>query len=420
MSKLFISRQPSGIFDGELQKLNVYEELGVKPIINADGPVTRLSGSVMSPEVVKAIVEASKFHVDMEQLQARASKIIAEVTGAEAGIVTTGASAGLSLATAACVAGFDIAKMEKLPNTSGMKNEVVMIRSHRNPYDHAIRLVGVTLVEVGLDESATGVGVRKPETWEIESAINENTAAIAYLAKSWNSPALNEVSKVAKKRDVPVIVDAAAELPPVSNLRAFIRDGADLVAYSGGKAIGGPQSSGILCGKKDLIMSAAAQMLDSDCRFETWNPPQDFIDKSRFRSIPRQGIGRGFKAGKEEIVGLLTALRIFSSRKNEEESLETMKSIARFVAESFQGSGSLSAKYVEPSNENRLPSAEITVKNPRGPQFMYELILRLKAADPPVYFNETFLDRMLLLVNPSTLSMGQAEHLVRTLKTFVP
>ena len=198
----------------------------MKTIINADGPVTRLSGALMSPEVVKGMVEASKSHVDMEHLQARASQIISGFTGAEAGMVTAGASAALSLATAACVAGFDITKMEKLPNTSGMKNEVIMIRSHRNPYDHAIRLVGVTLVEVGLDESQTGVGVRRPETWEIESAINEKTAAIAYLARPWNNPSLTEVSKIAKKRDIPIIVDAAAELPPASNLRTFIRDGA--------------------------------------------------------------------------------------------------------------------------------------------------------------------------------------------------
>jgi D-glucosaminate-6-phosphate ammonia-lyase len=399
--------------------MSVYDELGVKTIINADGPVTRLSGAIMSPEVVKAIVEASKFSVDMEQLQAKASKIISETTGAEAGIVTPGASAALSLATAACVAGFDITKMERLPNTAGMKNEVVIIRSHRNPYDHAIRLVGVTLIEVGLDESSTGVGVRKPETWEIESAINEKTAAIAYLAKSWNSPSLSEVSKIAKKRDIPIIVDAAAELPPASNLRAFINDGADLVAFSGGKAIGGPQSSGILCGKRDLIMSAAVQMLDSDCRFETWNPPNNFIDKSRFRSIPRQGIGRGFKAGKEEIIGLLTALQIFASNKSDD-NLFQMKSVAKFVAESFRENNSISAKYVDSTNENPIPTAEITFKNDGGPQFMFDLILRLKAGNPPIYFNETNLDKMGLIVNPSILSKNQAEELVSRLKTLVP
>ena len=140
--------------------MNIYERLGVKTIISAAGPKTRLSGSLMPPEVANSMVEASQSLVDIEYLQAKASEIISRCTGAEAGIVTAGASAGLTLATASCVTGLDIVKMERLPETSGMKNEVVIARHHRNPYDHAIRAVGVKLVEVGLHERGLGVGSR--------------------------------------------------------------------------------------------------------------------------------------------------------------------------------------------------------------------------------------------------------------------
>ena len=166
-------------------------------------------------------------------------------------------------------------------------------------------------------------------------------------------------------------------------------------------------------------MCAAVQMLDSDCRFETWNPPREFIDRSKFRSIPRQGIGRGFKAGKEEIVGLLTALQIFATQ-SQEERIEQMKSVAKYVADSFQGHGTMTARYLDPSVDNPLPSTEIVFRSVGGPAFMFDLILRLKAASPPIYFNETYLDKMMLVVNPSTLTMSQAEELVHGLKALVP
>src|SRR5437899_3251389 len=183
-----------------------------------------------------------------------------------------------------------------------------MARNHRNAYDHMIRLDGVRIVEAGLDEVGLGAGVRGVEGWEIEAAITERTAAIAYVQKPGGRPALEEVTRIARSHDVPVLVDAAAELPPVANLRRLIERGASLVAFSGGKAIRGPQASGILCGRRDLVMSAALQMIDMDSRFDTWDPPREFIDKSKLKGIPRHGIGRGFKVGKEEVVGLITAL----------------------------------------------------------------------------------------------------------------
>ena len=155
---------------------NIYEQLGVRTIVNAAGPVTRLSGGIMASEVAEAMQEASRFCVDMAELQARAGEAIAEVTGAEAGYVTSGAAAGLMLATAACVTGLDPGKMNRLPDTEGMANEVVVPRSHRTGYDHAIRSVGVKLVEVGISDRFSGAGVRDTEAWEIADAISQKWA----------------------------------------------------------------------------------------------------------------------------------------------------------------------------------------------------------------------------------------------------
>ena len=153
--------------------------------------------------------------------------------------------------------------------------------------------------------------MRDTEAWEIGAAINQQTAAICYVANARAQPPLSAVVDVAHAAGVPVIVDAAAQMPPASNLLHFIAEGADLVAFSGGKAIRGPQASGILCGRRDLIQAAALQHLDMDILWEQWNPPSGFIDKEQLPGATQHGIGRPCKVGKEEIVGLLTALRLF-------------------------------------------------------------------------------------------------------------
>ena len=241
----------------------------------------------MAPEVSEAMKEASQFCVDIAEFQARASEIIAGITGAEAGYVTSGAAAGLLLGTAACVTGLDPGKMNRLPDTSGMKNEVVISRSHRNFYDHAIRSTGIQLIEVGIADRFSGAGVRDTEAWEIADAITDRTAAVCYVAYPHTLPILEKVVEAAHAHDIPVIVDAAGQLPPADNLRKFIAQGADLVAFSGGKAIGGPQSSGILCGRRDLIMSVALQHLDMDILQEQWTPPPMLIDKAALPGAPQ-------------------------------------------------------------------------------------------------------------------------------------
>ncbi|MBD3678534.1 MAG: aminotransferase class V-fold PLP-dependent enzyme [Rhodobacteraceae bacterium] len=283
---------------------------GCPTLINAAGPLTRLSGAPLAPGVLEAIRDADSVSVDMFELQAHASRAIAQATGAEAGVVTTGAAAGLLLATAACIARLDTGRMNALPNTDG-PNEVIVARGQRNGYDHGCRAAGARFIEIGMSEGLAGAGIRDVEPWEYESAIGPRTTAILYVQSSRSHPPLAEVSAVARAHDIPLIVDAAAELPPGGNLKRFVAEGADLVAYSGGKVLGGPAGTGILCGRRDLIVSAAMQFLDMDIARNTWLPPADFIDSAQLRGLPRQGIGRGCKPGKNEIFGLLAALDHF-------------------------------------------------------------------------------------------------------------
>ena len=162
-------------------------------------------------------------------------------------------------------------------------DEIVVARGQRNGYDHALRAAGARLVEVGLAEPLAGAGIRNAEPWEYAAAIGPRTAAILYVARPAAQPALPEVAEVARAHGLPLIVDAAAELPPQANLRRFIDEGADLVVFSGGKVLGGPAGTGLMAGRAELIASAALQCLDIDVRWADWHPPADFIDKTRLQ-----------------------------------------------------------------------------------------------------------------------------------------
>ena len=377
--------------------MTVYDTLGVAPIINAKGTATRLSGGLMRAEVSAAMVEASLHCVDMAELQAAASREIAKATGAEAGYVASGAAACLTLAAAACIAGLDPGRMARLPDTRGMKNEMIMMRSQRNFYDHAIRAAGATIIEVGLPDRYAGAGVRDAEGWEIEDAITDNTAAIFYVADASAQPSLKTITTIAKKHKIPVIVDAAAQLPPQSNLKKFIAEGADLVAYSGGKALGGPQASGILCGRKDLIMSAALQHLDLDIYEDMWDPPKSLIDKRKLKGTPQHGIGRSCKAGKEEVVGVLTALRLFIAEGDTARHrrwLERLTPIAQDLAQSKNC-------HVEIEGEQDLgavPQLVITLTNPKASAST--VIAKLVKASPSIHVDPARRDQGKLVVNP--------------------
>ncbi|WP_421693211.1 aminotransferase class V-fold PLP-dependent enzyme [Aestuariivirga sp.] len=390
--------------------MSIYADLGVRSLINAKGPATRLSGGIMRAEVAAAMAEASRACVDMADLQAAASRVIAEVTGAEAGYVASGASACLLIGAAACVTGLDPGRMAKLPDTTGMKDECVMVRSQRNFYDHAIRATGLKIVEVGLPDRYAGAGVRDAEAWEIDDAITERTAAVFYVADAQARPSLSDVIRVAHARGVPVIVDAAAQLPPQENLKRFIAEGADLVAFSGGKALGGPQASGLLAGRRELVMAAALQHLDLDVFWDMWEPPATLIDKARLKGAPQHGIGRSCKAGKEEIVGVLTALRLFIAEGDAPRHARWLKD-CETVATALEGY----LVTVMGSNDTAsVPSVEITLDPERISA--RDLCLRLQHGEPAIALDPAQRDRSIVTVNPMCLGPGEAEIVGREIR----
>jgi D-glucosaminate-6-phosphate ammonia-lyase len=261
----------------------IYRRLGVRRVIHGSGTTTRYGGSILRPEALEAMREASQVLVNMDELNEAAGAAIARMLAAEAAFVTAGASSGLILQAAACIAGDDPAKITRLPDTRGMRHEIVIQRAHRFAYDQAYRVPGGVLVEIGL--------ARRTQPFELDEAITERTAAVAFLVSPFTSPpgilSLGQVVEIAHRRGVPVIVDAASMLPPRENLTKFLRLGADLVSFSGGKGIRGPQSTGFLIGRRDLVRAAA------------------------LNASPNQAIARAAKTSKEEIAGLITALELF-------------------------------------------------------------------------------------------------------------
>src|SRR4051794_703652 len=267
----------------QLPARDLIKELGVRPCINAAGTYTALTGSLMPAEVVAAIQVASRQYVRLNELQDAVGKRISELLKCEAAMVSAGCASALSLATAACVAGSDPDRIRRIPDTTSMKNEVLVQRTHRVGYDHAIRNAGVRLIEI---ESRD----------ELEKKINERTAMMFFLNSSGRQGQIHHEEFVAlgKTHKIPTLIDAAADVPPAENLFRFTKMGFDLVAFSGGKGLRGPQSSGLLLGRKDLI--AAARLNNS--------PNSDSICRTN-------------KVNKEEIIGMLVALELFLKRDHD-------------------------------------------------------------------------------------------------------
>jgi D-glucosaminate-6-phosphate ammonia-lyase len=386
---------------------DISAQLRLARVINATGTVTRLGASQLDAEVIDAMAQAAQSSVDIADLQGRASEFIAQCTGAEAGIVTSGAMAGLLLGAAACIAGFDPAKMEKLPQTEGMRNEFIVPKSHRNSYDHGVRAAGARLVEVGLPDRLTACGVRDTEAWEIAAAVCERTAGVLYLAGPDSRPALEEVVRVAHAADLPVLVDAAAQLPPSHNLRRFIDAGADLVVFSGGKGIGGPSASGILCGRRDLVASALLQQLDLDYVYEDWQPPARLIDKRDFPGVPRHGIGRPCKVGKEQIAGLLTALARFM-RDDDAARNRHFGSITQALIEALPHAGSVTARTVADAGHAGMPLVEIAIAPCASGPNAASVAAALRNGAPSIHVDATNADRGVLLLAPTCLKPEDA------------
>ncbi len=364
------------------------------------------------------MADAAGACIPLDRLQGAASGIIAEATGAEAGYVTAGAAAGLTLSAAACLAGLDIAIMDRLPDTTGLPNEIIVAREQRNGYDHALRGAGVRLVEVGMNERVAGAGVRRTETWEFEAAMSDRTVAVAYFATPGSAPPLEEVAALCREHGIPLIVDAAAQLPPAANLRRFVAAGADLVTFSGGKGLRGPQSTGIVAGRRDLIMSIALQHLDLDEHWSTWHPPDNLIDRARLRGFPRHGIGPGFKVAREEIVALLVALRCFVAGDYRAD-IARFHGYLRTIADDLANTSGVRATIVGGVDEDRFPVLELTIDEQRVGMTALKIDQRLKAGAPAVYVNESRLHQGVLVLHPLGLEDCLVEPLVQRLRAAV-
>lgn len=314
----------------------------------------------------------------------------------------------MTLAAAACVAGLDPAAMDQLPDTTGLRNEIVVQRGHRNAYDHALRAAGITFVEAGY-LGYPGAGGTYP--WQVEAAITERTAAIAWpVLGTPGTLSLPEIVEIARRHGLPVIVDASASLPPRSNLRRFISEGADLVVYSGGKAIGGPQASGILAGRADLIASAALQQLDMDVRLPTWSL-RERVGRGELRGIPHQGLGRSMKVGREEIAGLITALREYVAGDDKTDRRRWEEMLAR-IAEPLEGISGVRTRLAT-RDEHPVPHLSIELDGDALGFTAYDAVNRLLDGEPRVAVSESRAELGVIGVNPMVLNDDEVE-MVRT------
>ncbi|MEX1020094.1 MAG: aminotransferase class V-fold PLP-dependent enzyme [Litorilinea sp.] len=365
--------------------MNIYEEIGVRPMINALSTYTRLGGSIMPPEVTAAMAEAARTHIDLVDLQQRVGAEIARLTHNEAAYVSAGAAAGLVLATAACVAGKDPRAIRQLPDTTGLeglKNEIVVHKSHRNGYDHAVRQVGVKLVEIG-DALSTA-------PWELEAAISENTAAVFWFQGAMTGRGdlpLAKVIEIAHAADVPVLVDAAAQLPPAENLWRFTEMGADIAVFSGGKDLHGPQSAGLVLGRKDLIEACA------------------------LHGNPHGAIGRPMKVGKEELVGVLAAVRWYLGLDHTARQARFERIVTEWCT-ALNDIPGVNAERSFPNGAGQpVPRALVTLDVQRLGVTGSEVAAQMQAGEPSIAIGPASRDSFYL--NPYTLGEGE-EAIVQT------
>jgi uncharacterized pyridoxal phosphate-dependent enzyme len=370
-------------------------ELGVNGVVNATGTLTVLGGSVLSDEVLAAMSEAAKVYVDMEELHLKAGEYVAQMLGVESAYIVDGAAAGLVLCVAACLTQGERAKALALPNTLGMPNKILIQKVHRNMYDYAATIPGALLVEIGSSD-----GTRREE---LEGAVDHNTAGILYVAydPQPNAIPLEAAIEIAHKHGIPVIVDAAAELPPAQNLTKFVKMGADMVVFSGGKDIGAPNDTGLIVGKKRWI---------DVCRELG---PQSY---RKVGSETKVFIGRPMKVSKEDILGFVTALRRYLE-VDHDKRLERWGEVAAFIAREISTLRGVRTRVVVGHGSGHprpstIPKVEVEFEQPIAELVRSRLIER----QPPVY---TYIVGGKLCVNPQCLREGEQEIVVNRLKEVI-
>ena len=391
----------------------VYEEFGVPPVINAVATRTQVGGARVRDGVQENMARAEEAHVHVAELQGKASELIAEATGADAGYVSAGAASGLLLCAAACMARNNFDRMAQLPDTTGFADEIIIPKAHRLKYDIGLRASGATLVDVGhVSHHPIGGGVDKVQPWQIESAINEDTAAIAYVKRPHNVLKLETVTKIASEHDIPVIVDAASEVPPKTNLTSVIEAGADLVVYSGGKGLRGPQSTGIVAGRKDLIQSVALLHVPDGYNDNIWNPPSQLIDRDQLPAgTPATAIGRPSKVGPAEIIGLLTALEKFINQ-DDEAILAEWRNRADHIANQLAESPFLRVTLSDGKDKASGVPKVIVGLSDDSPLSAIELVNNLRQEDPRIWLGERRIHLNEFTISVQELQDDEADYMI--------
>ena len=328
---------------------SLYASLGVKPVINGVGVVTVLGGSIMPPEVIRAMEEASRYFIPLPELQRKVGARIAELLKAPAAMVTCGAASAIAVGTAACLSEGDPAKLRRLPNRDGIRYEVIQQKTHRSGYEHQMELCGAKIVTV--------------ETrGELEAAINERTGMLFFLNKAEHDGQIKseEFVKIGKARGVPAMNDAASDATPKENLWKYTQQGFDLVIFSGGKALRGPQASGLLLGRKDLIEASLPAM------------------------SPYGGIGRGMKVGKEEMCGLLAAVERYLKFDHQAEWRELEDRVASIRTALKAVAGIETERHV-PVIANEVPHVIVKWDESAHSITSQQVLEKLLAGNPPIH-----------------------------------
>ncbi len=362
----------------QISGMQIAELLGVKPIINAGGPNTKHSGSRPRQEAIDAMTAMSEVFVNMDEMLVAAGKEVANLIGAEAATITSGASGGLVIQAAAALSKGDSEIISRLPDTSGIPNELVIQKRHRFVYDHLYLTSGAKFVEAGDDAGCT------PE--QLEATITPNTAAVIHLEsplKNRGTVQLRKAAEIAHAHGLPLLADGASMLPPRDNLRKFVSEGADLVSFSGGKAVRGPQSTGFLIGKPE------------------------WVEYARLVNAPNATVARAQKVSKEEIAGLIAALGAFVDEDEQAETARYRADMEAVVDRIAEVPGI--AVSIEHNYDHYIPHAVIKLtdswRGPNGP----EIARRLMLGDQRVYVFSGYMGDRDIWIDPLNIQPGELE-----------
>ncbi len=357
-----------------------FKELGVKPFINAAGTYTTLTASLMRPEVVAAYEYASKTFVRLNELHDACAKRIAELVKAEGCMITAGAASALTLGTAACITGTDQQKVLRIPDLTGMKNEVIVQKTHRYGYDHAVRNTGIKFVEIETAE-------------ELSRAVGPQTAMMLFFNGNNKVGKIQDTEFVAlgKKHNIPTFNDCSADVPPVENLWKWTKMGFDLVTFSGGKGMRGPQSAGLLLGRKDLIEAA---------RMNGW-PNSDTI-------------GRGMKVNKEELLGMMVTIDTYVNRDHAADWKEWEKR-CKTISDSISGIPTISSEQFQYEVANAVPHLRVKWDQNKVKISPKDVQKKLRDSDPSIETNPGT-NETELIIGVWMLEQGEAQVVGKKLR----